>query len=106
MTDIKPWVKPHLRARLIDEAKAKEPKTAQGLTPITPAAPTVLDINAISAGDKVRVKKPADTTESPGWMAVMDHFDGAIIEVINVTTQSIQSMHGFWFSRKWIVEKL
>ena len=115
--EIKPWVKPHLRARLIEEAKAKQPKTAQGLTdinkvPMKPNDPLTMVLNA---GDRVRVKKPQRVYEGPTWASGMDPIDGQIVTVIVGT--NFQPTEPTWFKAvfggsdwvfctEWVVEKL
>jgi len=48
--EIKPWVKPHLRQRLIDEWKAAQPKTVDGLEYVEEEVPAVPENNDFEFG--------------------------------------------------------
>jgi hypothetical protein len=110
LPEIKSWVKPHLRARLIAEAaeKAEKPPT-QGLTPVAA-------ITSVTVGDSVRLQKPANCSEGPRWTGHMDHLDGQLATV----TEPMGYIHDEpdWFKAtdvtgtswvlmlSWVVEKI
>jgi hypothetical protein len=116
--EIKSWVKPHLRARLLEEAAAREPKETQGLTPTTVAPAPATPAAAVAAGmtlvpgDRVRLKKPQDPHTGPGWNGFMDKYDGQVVTVTAGTgffkiQPSWFEADGDWtYCTSWVVEKL
>jgi hypothetical protein len=128
--EIKPWVKPHLRARLMEEAAAREPKPTEGLTPAVGIAPPYNAQPATSkgcltgamtliTGDRVRIKKPAHTLDGPGWDEYgMDKYDGMVVTVLVGTgcdprhpddfqiAAGAGDAYDWWMTTNWVTEKL
>ena len=101
--EIKPWVKPHLRARLIAEAKEKEPRTAQGLTPITPQVQTP----TIVPGMRVIVQRPVKN-EATFWRDDMDAIIGKALLVTRRPHgcthifEATDGSNGWMFHDSWV----
>mgnify|MGYP006959904241 CR=1 FL=1 len=55
-----------------------------------------------SAGDKIRVRKPVDTNESPIWVEDMDHMDGEVYTVVSCDDEEILTKEDVWsLNPKW-----
>lgn len=105
--EIKPWVKPHLRARLIAEAKEKEPRVVQGLTPPVPQSP--VQMSAIVPGMRVMVQRPVNN-EAPFWRDDMDAIAGKALLVTRRPHgwqphifEATDGSNGWMFHDSWVI---
>jgi len=108
MTDYPSWVKPHLRQRLEQE---RLEKSTQNKHPEAKTSPTpgVGMTSRVVAGARVRVAKPLDPDENPGWWCVdMDVFHNAVLTVDYVVevdnTFTTLEAPDWWFNVNWVVE--
>lgn len=63
-------------------------------------------LREIRAGDRVKIRKPADVNEWPSWETSMDRYDGTIIVVERIESLGISYRYVFYdrwkFNLTWL----